>query len=55
MSFDNITYERKGRIAYLTLDRPEKLNALNPGMMSDLREALEELFSGMWTASRIAY
>ena len=40
MSFQNITYERKGPIAYLTLDRPEKLNALNAGMMTDFREAM---------------
>ena len=29
LSFDHIIYERKGSIAYVTLDRLEKLNALN--------------------------
>ena len=40
MSFQYLIYEKKESICYLTLNRPEKLNALNPGMMSELREAL---------------
>ena len=40
MSFENIIYERKGQIAYLTLNRPEKLNALNAALMTEFREAL---------------
>ena len=40
MSFKNIIYERKGPIAYLTLDRPEKLNALNAELMTEFREAM---------------
>ena len=41
MSFENIIYERKGQIAYLTLNRPEKLNAMNAGLMAEFREAME--------------
>ena len=40
MSFEYLIYERKGPIAYLTLNRPEKLNALNAGLMTEFREAM---------------
>lgn len=40
MAFEFLIYERKGPICYLTLNRPEKLNALNAGLMAELREAL---------------
>ncbi len=37
------TIERRGRVAILTLDRPEVLNALNGQLMRDLVTAAEEL------------
>ena len=40
MAFEYLIYERRGPICYLTLNRPEKLNALNAGLMAELREAL---------------
>ena len=40
MDFNNLIYERKGAICYLTLNRPEKLNALNPDLLSEFRESL---------------
>ena len=40
MSFEYIIYERKGQIAYLTLNRPEKLNALNGELMAEFRDAM---------------
>ena len=32
MAFEAVTYEKKGRIAYLTMNRPEALNAMNAAM-----------------------
>ena len=29
MIFDSILYEKRGKIAYITINRPEKLNALH--------------------------
>ena len=41
MGFQCLEYLCKDSICYLTLNRPEKLNALNAVMMSEIREALE--------------
>ena len=37
----NVLYEKKGNIAYVTVNRPKVLNALNTPTWSDLREAFE--------------
>ena len=37
----HVRYERRGPIGYITLARPEKLNALNEDMSFALREAVD--------------
>jgi 2-(1,2-epoxy-1,2-dihydrophenyl)acetyl-CoA isomerase len=39
MKFDTLLFERRDHIAYVTLNRPDKLNALNLGLIEDLRAA----------------
>ncbi len=42
MSYDNILYETDGRLAFITLNRPEKLNALSNDLRGELFHALKE-------------
>ena len=39
MSYDFILYEKKERIAYVTINRPERLNALHPPANAEMLEA----------------
>jgi enoyl-CoA hydratase len=41
MAFRHITYETTGRIATITLNRPDRLNAITRGMPQEIREAVE--------------
>ena len=41
LGFECITYENKDSIAYITLNRPEKLNALNGQLLSEFREIIQ--------------
>lgn len=36
-----LRYEKEGRIAFITLDRPEKMNALNSALLDELQAAWE--------------
>jgi enoyl-CoA hydratase/carnithine racemase len=42
-SFETLTIAQRGRVAILTLNRPDVMNAINMQMRADLREALEAL------------
>lgn len=39
MAYEFITYEKKGRIAYVTINRPDRLNALHPPANAELYDA----------------
>ena len=40
--YENIIYEKKPPIAYVTLNRPEKVNALSIDLQKEVRDALED-------------
>jgi enoyl-CoA hydratase len=42
LTLENLLYEKKDGIAYVTLNRPKVLNALNQGTWNDLRTAFED-------------
>jgi enoyl-CoA hydratase len=43
MAFENLTLERDGHVALLTINRPKVLNALNTSTMDELRRAVLEV------------
>ena len=43
MAFENILFEKKNSIAYVTVNRPKVLNALNMATMEELRTAFHEI------------
>lgn len=49
---DLVTFEKRGAIAVLTLNRPEKLNALSAELLEDLEAAVDRLQSD--TSVRVA-
>jgi enoyl-CoA hydratase/carnithine racemase len=43
MTYENILLEKKNSIAYVTIDRPKVLNALNMATMEELRAAFHDI------------
>jgi enoyl-CoA hydratase len=41
-TFENVVYEKRGTLAYITVNRPKVLNALNRATMAELRAAFED-------------
>jgi enoyl-CoA hydratase len=41
LTLENVAYEKKGVIAYITLNRPKVLNALNKSLIAELKAAFE--------------
>ena len=42
MAYKNIIAEKRGRVGLITLNRPKAMNALNPELISELAQALDE-------------
>lgn len=42
LHLQNVLYEKKGPIAYVTINRPRVMNALNHATMAELKEAFED-------------
>jgi enoyl-CoA hydratase/carnithine racemase len=42
LNLENVVYEKKGPIAYVTLNRPKVMNALNKATIKELRTAFED-------------
>ena len=40
-NYDNILFEKKGHLAYVTLNRPERRNAIDPATSAELKDAFE--------------
>jgi len=42
LTLENVIYDKKGFIAYVTLNRPKVMNALNKATINELRAAFED-------------
>ena len=42
LKLENVVYDKKGPIAYVTLNRPKVMNALNKATINELRAAFED-------------
>jgi enoyl-CoA hydratase len=51
MAYENIIFEKDGDVAVIKFNRPKALNAVNPSLINDLNEALDEIESD--TSTRV--
>src|ERR1700692_4933952 len=42
LTFENVLYEKRGALAYVTLNRPKMLNALKQAVFAELKSAFED-------------
>ena len=42
LELENVVYDKKGPVAYVTLNRPKVMNALNKVTINELRAAFED-------------
>jgi enoyl-CoA hydratase/carnithine racemase len=42
MSYDHVIYSKRGHVAYVTLNRPERMNALDPHSHAELIEVFDD-------------
>lgn len=42
MTYQFVTYEKRGRVAYITIDRPDAMNALHPDASREMRNVFED-------------
>ena len=47
MTYENVLFDVKDRIARLTLNRPDKLNSFTAAMHEEIRDALEKIRAGI--------
>ena len=47
MAYQALIYEKKGNIAYVTLNRPERLNATNHAMRDDLYHIWQDVMKDL--------
>jgi enoyl-CoA hydratase/carnithine racemase len=53
VTFEQITFEKRGRAGLITLNRPEKLNAWTPRMMLEMRQAIDECVADPQVAAAV--
>ena len=42
--YETLIYEKKGMVALITLNRPERMNAINVQMNADLKDSLKKIY-----------
>ena len=43
MAYENIIFEKDGDVAIIRINRPKALNAINPGVLADIDQALDRV------------